>query len=259
MPPLGRAAPGDGEGDRLEKSSHPVWRSRLSWWKAPGWGMFMHMQRLFVRGLSRSSYVLGGSGRVPLPTRGVTSRSASTEQRGWVSGVSRSPDSPSRRLREQAHGSGRPRNAFGLLCVGVDRTVGCLEGEVNAGANEGLDGAPVLQLSLTPLVRFMEGNRSVVLPDGRGASGFGTSHIGGAVNMPAPCLRTWHAERDQSLPVAVTRSPGNQSSRGTSLTGVPNVEGGVTSFAAVGGTAERSHCAAPHCPERAGRAGGTSV
>ncbi len=141
-----------------------------------------------------------------------------------------------------------------LKRVGLDRTVGYLDGGMYAWAKEGLPTNHVPQLSAEELNKMMEKGKELLLIDVRAAGEFQARHIEGAVNIPAPDLRTRRKTLQKSKPVALICSTGHRSSLAAALLkqggieNVCNVAGGMTGYSAAGYSEECPICVAPHIP-----------
>jgi rhodanese-related sulfurtransferase len=92
----------------------------------------------------------------------------------------------------------------------------------------------------------------MVLVDVRAPLEFADSHIDGAINIPAPELRTRHKELDPDKPTFLVCSSGNRSSLGASILKqhgfkqVHNVAGGMTGYNEAGYAKECVVCENPH-------------
>jgi hydroxyacylglutathione hydrolase len=141
-----------------------------------------------------------------------------------------------------------------LRRVGLDRAIGLLEGGMYEWAKAGLPGDHVAQLSAGELARRMADGPAMCLVDVRAKKEFQTGHIEGALNIPAPELRTRHGELDSRLPVVVVCNTGHRSSLGASILNqkgfndVSNLAGGMTGYTAAGLGVECKVCAVPHGP-----------
>jgi len=99
----------------------------------------------------------------------------------------------------------------------------------------------------------------MILVDVRAPREYEVEHIKGAVNIPAPDLRTRHNELDRSKPAVLICSTGHRSSLGASILkqnefkDVYNVAGGMTGYVAAGYASECPLCVAPHIPTFKGR------
>ncbi len=136
--------------------------------------------------------------------------------------------------------------------VGVDRIVGCLRGGMTAWATEGRRSSDVHLVSAHDLHNRVTGDSNMVLVDVRAPLEFEDSHIAGAVNIPAPDLRTRYNELDPSKPTFVMCSSGNRSSLAASILKqhgfqiVHNLAGGMTGYSAAGYVKECRVCENPH-------------
>lgn len=141
-----------------------------------------------------------------------------------------------------------------LRRVGHDRVVGYLEGAMFAWAKEGLPTEHVQQLSAEELHAVTQKRQGLTLIDVRAPNEYDVNHIKGAINVPAPDLRTRHKELDKTRPVALICSTGHRSSLAASLLkqngflDVYNVGGGMMGYTAAGYAAECPMCVAPHTP-----------
>jgi len=136
--------------------------------------------------------------------------------------------------------------------VGVDRIVGCLHGSMMAWATAGQPTADVHLISAEDLHDRVTGTSNIVLVDVRAPLEFQDSHISGAVNIPAPDLRTRHNELDPEKPTFLVCSSGNRSSLSASILKqrgfkeVHNVAGGMTGYSAAGYAKQCNVCENPH-------------
>jgi hydroxyacylglutathione hydrolase len=143
---------------------------------------------------------------------------------------------------------------IGLRRVGIDRTVGYLDGGMYEWAKAGLSADHVPQLSAEELSQKMVKGGRFGLIDVRAKREFQTGHIGGAINIPFPDLRKQYKELDAKIPWVVICNTGHRSSLGTSILrqkgfeDVSNVAGGMTGYNASGRGAECQVCVAPHLP-----------
>ena len=136
--------------------------------------------------------------------------------------------------------------------VGVDRITGYLEGGMPAWAVTGLPSSDIHLLSADELFQLITGTSDMVLVDVRAPLEFGDNHIQGAVNIPAPDLRTRFDELTPEKPVTVLCSSGNRSSLAASILKqhgfktISNVAGGMSGYSAAGHTRECTVCVTPH-------------
>jgi len=143
-----------------------------------------------------------------------------------------------------------------LRRVGLDRVAGYLEGGTGAWVKEGYAAAHVEQLSPEEVSVAASGGETVTLVDVRARSEFEASHIEGAINIPAPDLRSRHNELDSSYPVLLMCSSGQRSSLAASILerngfdDLRNAAGGYAGYAAAGYTNACAVCALPHGPRK---------
>ncbi len=138
--------------------------------------------------------------------------------------------------------------------VGVDRIVGYLKGGMFAWAISGKRTHDVHQISAEDLHDMASGDSfsKMVLVDVRSPKEYEDNHIEGAVNIPAPDLRTRFNELDKDKPTVLICSTGHRSSLGTSILkqngfkDVYNVAGGMTGYSAAGYTKRCRVCENPH-------------
>jgi rhodanese-related sulfurtransferase len=136
--------------------------------------------------------------------------------------------------------------------VGVDRIAGYLDGGMMAWATGGHRTADIHLVSAEDLHDRVTGTSNMVLVDVRSPLEFEDGHIGGAVNIPAPDLRTRYDELDPGKPTFLICSSGNRSSLGASILKqhgfkeVHNVAGGMTGYSQAGYAEECMVCENPH-------------
>lgn len=136
--------------------------------------------------------------------------------------------------------------------VGMDRIVGYLYGGMPAWATAGFRTTDVHLISAEELHDRVTGTSNIVLVDVRAPLAFEDGHIGGAVNIPAPDLRTRHKELDPDKPTFLICSSGNRSSLGASILKqhdfkeVHNVAGGMTGYSQAGYAEQCMVCENPH-------------
>ncbi len=136
--------------------------------------------------------------------------------------------------------------------VGVDHIVGYLHGGMAAWVTSGRPTDSVRLISAEELHHRVTGTTNLVLVDVRAPLEFQDSHIDGAVNIPAPDLRTRHTELDPDKPTVVMCSSGNRSSLAASILKqhgfkeVYNVAGGMTGYSAAGYARQCTVCENPH-------------
>jgi glyoxylase-like metal-dependent hydrolase (beta-lactamase superfamily II)/rhodanese-related sulfurtransferase len=142
-----------------------------------------------------------------------------------------------------------------LRRVGLDRTIGYLEGGMYEWAKSGLRADHIPQLSAEDLYKRMTSGSKIGLVDVRAKTEFQTGHIEGAINIPAPDLRERHRVLDTRVPIVTICNTGHRSSLGASILKqkgfkeVYNLAGGMTGYNAAGYGAECLMCVAPHVPE----------
>jgi hydroxyacylglutathione hydrolase len=136
--------------------------------------------------------------------------------------------------------------------VGMDRIVGYLDGGMMAWATGGYRTADIHLVSAESLHDRVTGTSNMVLVDVRSPLEFEDGHIGGAVNIPAPDLRTRYKELDPDKPTFLVCSSGNRSSLGVSILEqhgfkeLHNVAGGMTGYSQAGYAEECMVCENPH-------------
>ncbi len=139
--------------------------------------------------------------------------------------------------------------------VGVDRTVAYLNGGVTAWVNDGYQIDHIHLISTESLYRrITDSTRPLMLVDVRAPLEFADTHIKGAINIPAPELRSRHKELHQDQPAYLICSTGNRSSLAASILKqhgfreVYNVAGGMTGYSAAGHIKQCHVCINPHGP-----------
>ena len=143
--------------------------------------------------------------------------------------------------------------------VGIDTVIGYLAGGMFNWAKNGLPTAHVGLLSSFEIQKHMTEGPELLLVDVRAPGEFDANHIEGAINIPAPDLRTRAEELDPNKPVALICSTGHRSSLAASIlkmkgfATVYNVAGGMTGFAAAGFAPQCPMCVIPHGPTFMGR------
>lgn len=138
--------------------------------------------------------------------------------------------------------------------VGVDSIVGYLKGGMFGWAVAGYQTGSVNQISAERLHEMMvsDAMEGLVLLDVRSPREFRDNHIEGAVNIPAPDLRTRFGELDPERNYALICSTGHRSSLGTSIlkqhgfSNLYNVAGGMTGYSAAGYSRACRVCENPH-------------
>jgi len=141
-----------------------------------------------------------------------------------------------------------------LRRVGLDRAVGYLEDGMFAWAKAGMPTSHVSQVSAAELHNIITRGESIQLVDVRAPTEYKSFHIEGALNIPAPDIRTRFKELDKASPVTLMCSTGHRSSLSASILlqngfrDVRNVAGGMTGFNAAGFAPKCPVCIAPHVP-----------
>jgi len=136
--------------------------------------------------------------------------------------------------------------------VGMDRIVGYLDSGMTGWATGGHRTADSHLVSAEDLHDRVTGTANIVLVDVRTPLEFEDGHIGGAVNIPAPDLRTRYRELDPDKPTFLICSSGNRSSLGVSILKrhgfkeLHNVAGGMTGYSQAGYAEECMVCENPH-------------
>ncbi len=136
--------------------------------------------------------------------------------------------------------------------VGVDRIVGYLLGGMVGWVTAGLKIDGIHLISAEDLHDMVVGTQDFVLVDVRAPLEYEDSHIQGAVNIPAPDLRTRYDELDPDHPTCVMCSSGNRSSLAASILkqhgfeNVHNVAGGMTGYSTAGYVKHCAVCMNPH-------------
>ena len=146
-----------------------------------------------------------------------------------------------------------------LRRVGLDRTIGYLDGGMYEWAKAGLPTEHVCQFSSEELNKRISKGQPITIVDVRAKREYQTGHIDGTVNIPAPDLRKRYQELDPKTPIVVICNTGHRSSLGASLLkqhgleDVSNLAGGMTGYNAAGLKAECPVCVGPHGPVDLGK------
>ena len=144
--------------------------------------------------------------------------------------------------------------AVWLHRVGLDSVIGYLPDGMFSWVKAGLPTSHVCQFSAYELNDIIKKSEPITLVDVRSPTEYGGYHIKGALNIPAPDLRTRYKEIKKDAPVALVCSTGHRSSLSASILlqngfrEVCNVAGGMTGFNAAGFAPECPICLAPHGP-----------
>ncbi|MBD3276781.1 MAG: MBL fold metallo-hydrolase, partial [Candidatus Aegiribacteria sp.] len=141
-----------------------------------------------------------------------------------------------------------------LRRVGLDRARGWLEGGMFAWATAGLPTEHVPQLSVLEAGEILKDDETVLL-DVRAPSEFEDSHVGGAVNIPAPDLRTRYDDVEKNKEVLVVCSTGHRSTLAASILmsrgsyNLRNVAGGMKGLSSAALAPSCIMCTIPHGPK----------
>ena len=162
---------------------------------------------------------------------------------------------PETRILLVADNPGQAQEAVvSLRRVGLDQTLGYLEGGLYEWAKAGLPMDHVPQMSAEELQQRMAQGPSVALVDVRAKREYMTGHIDKTINIPAPDLRKQYKILDMNVPIVCICNTGHRSSLAASLLkqrgfkSVSNLAGGMTGYNASGLGAECPVCLAPHLP-----------
>ncbi len=135
---------------------------------------------------------------------------------------------------------------------GVDRITGYLEGGIFAWVINGFPTSHVRQLSAEALHNMVTGSDNLTLVDVRSPKEYQDNHIEGAINIPAPDLRSRYSELDRDKTTVLICSTGHRSSLGTSILkqngfkDIYNVSGGMTGYSKAGHAKQCMVCENPH-------------
>ncbi len=139
--------------------------------------------------------------------------------------------------------------------VGLDRVVGWLEGSMFEWSTAGLPSSHIPIISSQELHEKITRGDSFQLVDVRAESEYKQGHISGAINIPAPDLRTEYKKLDPEMPTVLICSTGHRSSLASSLLAqkgfkkLYNTAGGMTGYSAAGFEKECAVCTIPHGPQ----------
>lgn len=154
----------------------------------------------------------------------------------------------------------QPEAAVALLRrVGLDHAVGYLDGGMYEWAKAGLPMEHVPQLSAEDLHRKIARGPDFTFVDVRAKREYLHGHIEGAINIPAPDLRSRYKDLDPKIPIVITCNTGHRSSLAASILKqkgfkeVYNLAGGMTGYNAAGYGPECPVCSAPHLPAFMGK------
>jgi glyoxylase-like metal-dependent hydrolase (beta-lactamase superfamily II)/rhodanese-related sulfurtransferase len=140
-----------------------------------------------------------------------------------------------------------------LRRVGLDRTVGWLDGGMFAWATHGFPTGHLPQLSVLEAGDLH--SKGMQLLDARAPSEFEDSHVDGAFNIPAPDLRTRFEEVDRERDVMIVCSTGHRSTLAASIlmsrgfSKLHNVAGGMKGLSAAALAPACVMCTIPHGPK----------
>ncbi len=140
-----------------------------------------------------------------------------------------------------------------LRRVGLDRSMGWLDGGMFAWATHGLPTAHLPQLSVLEAGDLHE--EGMTMLDVRAPLEFEDSHVNGAVNIPAPDLRTRFDEVDRDSDVMLVCSTGHRSTLAASIllskgySRLRNVAGGMKGLSAAALAPACVMCTIPHGPK----------
>lgn len=146
-----------------------------------------------------------------------------------------------------------------LRRVGLDNVTAALHGGMFSWAKAGFPLAYVEQMSAHDVNRTITGGDGIVLLDVRAVTEYAQHHIEGAVNIPAPAVRTRYTELDPNARIVVICGTGHRSSMAASLLkqrgfkDVVNASGGMTGYTAAGFAPECPVCVVPHGPRFIGQ------
>ena len=136
--------------------------------------------------------------------------------------------------------------------VGMDNFTGYLDGGMFGWAVAGLQTEYVRQVSAQDLHEMITGVSGLVLVDVRSPLEYADNHIEGAINIPAPDLRTRYGELNPDKQIVLICSTGHRSSLGASILkqqgfkNVYNTAGGMTGYSTAGYTKRCRVCENPH-------------
>jgi len=122
--------------------------------------------------------------------------------------------------------------------VGLDRVAGYLKGGMSAWVTAGYPTSTVPLVSANEARARLADDSSLVLVDVRAPGEFAAGHIAGALNIPAPDLRTRYTELDPARPTLLICSSGNRGSLAASIlkqrgfAEVYNIAGGTAGYSA---------------------------
>jgi hydroxyacylglutathione hydrolase len=141
-----------------------------------------------------------------------------------------------------------------LRRVGLDETVGYLEGGIHAWASCGLPLEHLPHISVQELKTKLEQKEDIVVLDVRSQTEWDEAHIEGAVHIPSPDVRIRYEEVDSKRFVVLLCNTAHRSSMAASIlkqkgfTNLSVVTGGMTAWQAAGYSEKCPICEAPHLP-----------
>ncbi|RKZ09539.1 MBL fold metallo-hydrolase [Candidatus Fermentibacteria bacterium] len=141
-----------------------------------------------------------------------------------------------------------------LRRVGLDRVMGYLDGGMFAWSLAGLRAAHLPQLSVIEADLAIRSCKDALILDVRSSAEYDNSHIDGAVNIPAPDLRTRFRELDQDSETLLVCSTGYRSALAGSILltngfgKLQNVSGGMKGFNSAALAPACLMCSIPHGP-----------
>ena len=124
--------------------------------------------------------------------------------------------------------------------VGLDRVRGYLDGSIFSWVTSGFKTNRVDQISSEEFHEITQVEHKFVLVDVRSPSEYNESHIEGAINIPAPDLRTRYKELDKKVTTVLQCSTGHRSSLAASILkqhgfdNILNLAGGMKGYNAAG-------------------------
>lgn len=144
---------------------------------------------------------------------------------------------PEKNILIVAHDSNEAFEAVRWLRrVGLDNSIGYLEGELPEWAKAGYRSNHHNIISLPEFVEKYDSNDNINLLDVRAPGEYKDGHIEGSVNIPAPDLRTRYKELDKSKHYYIICSTGHRSGTACSILHqngfekITNIGGGMTGY-----------------------------
>lgn len=138
--------------------------------------------------------------------------------------------------------------------VGLDNIVGYLEGSMFRWVISGLKTNRVDQISAEEFHDLSQVDHRFILVDVRSPLEYKKSHIQGAINIPAPDVRTRYKELNPQVTTVLQCSTGNRSSLAASILkqhgfdNLFNLTGGMRGYNAAGFGPACKACSGPHGP-----------